>query len=336
MTATVDNGNPGGRFRDFRVAAQERGTRLDVFLSAQDIPLSRSRIKRMADEHLVTVNGKEAKAGQKLREGDLVRIRLRDAASPGLQPEPIPITVLYEDEFLLVVDKPPGMVVHPGAGRSTGTLVHALLHHCPDLPGIGGVLRPGIVHRLDKDTSGLMVAAKTEQALDDLSRQFKEREVDKRYLALVWGDMIPGEGRMELPIGRHPADRKKMSVASRRGREAVTCWKVLERYGEATLVELTLKTGRTHQIRVHLAAAGHPVIGDRMYGQTSRRIGQIRDVLLQSRLKTMKRQALHAARLAFRHPAAGNRLEFHSPLPADMELLREYLRSYAEKKYGSA
>ncbi|HPL63615.1 MAG: RluA family pseudouridine synthase [Syntrophales bacterium] len=325
----------GGRFCDFRVTAQDQGVRLDVFLSGQDVALSRSRIKRMVEERLVFVNGREAKAGQKLREGDMVRLLMRDAAAPGLEPEKIPISVLYEDESLLVVDKPPGLVVHPGAGRDSGTLVNALLHHCTDLRGIGGVLRPGIVHRLDKDTSGLMVVAKTEQALDDLSRQFKEREVDKRYLAFVWGDMIPDEDRIELPVGRHPVDRKRMSTSSRRGREAVTCWKVMERYGEATLAELTLKTGRTHQIRVHLTAAGHPVIGDHVYGQTSRRISQVRDAVLQSRLKTMKRQALHAARLEFRHPVTGKRLSFESSLPADMERMRGYLRAYAEKKYGS-
>lgn len=305
--------------------------RLDVFLARQDIALSRSQVQRLIDEKRVQVNDGLEKAGYKLRAGDTVALTQEDPKEYAVLPEEIPLNIVYEDPSVIVVDKPAGMVVHPAAGHSQGTLVHALLHHCRDLSGIGGVLRPGIVHRLDKDTSGLIVAAKSDAAHQELAKQFKEHLVKKRYRALVFGDVEGDEGVLNSPVGRHPSDRKKMSTASRRGKEALTRWKVAERYGVLTLLDVEIETGRTHQIRVHLHAAGHPLLGDSVYGQSSKRLQTIQDPLLRSKLRGMKRQALHAGGLEFRHPVTREHLEFVSQLTEDMERVRVFLRDYIRR-----
>ncbi|MEW6333082.1 MAG: RluA family pseudouridine synthase [Thermodesulfobacteriota bacterium] len=317
----------GGHERHHRhtVAPETGGLRLDLFLTRMEPGLSRAQIQRAVAEGRVLVNGRPVKAGRRLKTGDTVAVHLPAAKPPGAAPEAIPLTILYEDSSLLVVDKPAGMVVHPAAGHPGGTLVNALLHHCRDLSGIGGVLRPGIVHRLDKGTSGLIVAAKSDAAHQGLAGQFKRREVKKSYLALVYGNPRTDGGTIEAAVGRHPADRKKMSTASRRGRSAVTRWHVRERFGVAALLEIDMETGRTHQIRVHLTEIGHPLVGDPVYGGTGR-IRSVEDAALRSRMKTLDRQALHAWQLSFTHPVTGEPLRFSSSPPADMASLCRFLR----------
>jgi len=300
--------------REFVVARREAGQRLDVFLSGAS-GLSRARVQRLIEDGHVLVGGRPAKARQRMRPGEHVQLRVPPAAPLHLTPEAIPLDILHEDDDLIVLNKPAGMVVHPGAGRSTGTLVHALLAHCGRLPGIGGVERPGIVHRLDRDTSGVLVAAKTESAHHALSRQFKDRVVKKRYLALVHGEVRRDSGRVEAAIGRREHDRKRMGVRARGGREARTVYHVLRRLPGMTLLALDLETGRTHQIRVHLAHIGHPVIGDRVYGgrRERRRAGADEP--------RADRQMLHAWRLAFHHPTTGAWVEFTAPIPEDLSRL---------------
>jgi 23S rRNA pseudouridine1911/1915/1917 synthase len=310
----------------FTVSAQESGMRLDIFLARKNIALSRSQVQRLIDEGMVRVNEGAGKASFKLRAGDTIVLTQEPPKDYHALPENIPLDIIYEDGEIIVVDKPPGMVVHPAAGHFQGTLVNALLHHCLDLSGIGGFLRPGIVHRLDKDTSGLMVVAKSNAAHQDLAKQFKEHRVRKAYKALVFGDVEGDTGIMDTPVGRHPVERKKMSTKSRRGKEALTRWSVAERYGPLTLLDVEIETGRTHQIRVHLHSAGHPLLGDNVYGHSSRRLQTIHDPFLRSKLREMKRQALHAERLEFHHPATGQPLAFLSRLPGDMERLCDYLK----------
>ncbi|MHB8771434.1 MAG: RluA family pseudouridine synthase [Syntrophales bacterium] len=315
----------GGRVHRFTVLPEETGLRLDLFLSGKPLGLSRAQVQRAVDEERVWVNDRPAKAGRKVKAAESVAIAVPAAQPSGALAEAIPLAILYEDEALLVIDKPAGMVVHPAAGHPAGTLVNALLHHCRDLSGIGGVLRPGIVHRLDKDTSGLIVAAKSDAAHRGLAGQFKRHEVAKTYQALVYGDPRIEGGRIEAAVGRHPTDRKRMSTRSRRGREAVSLWRVRERFGCAALLEVTIETGRTHQIRVHLTELGHPVVGDRVYGGAGRVRG-VGDAECRARMKAQARQALHAWRLGFTHPLTGEPLRFTSPLPADMADLCQFLR----------
>jgi 23S rRNA pseudouridine1911/1915/1917 synthase len=232
--------------------------------------------------------------------------------------------VVYEDNSLLVIDKPAGLVVHPAAGNYRGTLVNALLFHCQDLSGIGGVRRPGIVHRLDKGTSGLMVVAKSDAAHQGLAAQFKKHEVKKTYGTLVYGDLAGETGVIDAPVGRDRLDRKKMSTRSRRGKEALTYWHVCERYGGVTLLRVDIETGRTHQIRVHLTHVGHPLVGDAVYGGV-KMVKAVADPAVRERLKTMRRPALHASRLNFTHPVTGRLLSFSSPLPEDMASLCDFL-----------
>lgn len=249
----------------------------------------------------------------RLRAGDRVWVEVPPPVASRLAPEPIPLAVVYEDAHLLVVDKPPGLTVHPGAGRRTGTLVHAVLARCPDLPGIGGEDRPGIVHRLDKDTSGLLVVAKSETALRELQAQIQTRRMRREYLALVHGRVAQDAGTIDAPIGRDPLRRTRMAIVPG-GRGAVTHYQVLERFADATLLRLRLETGRTHQIRVHCASLGHPVAGDATYGRRTNPWG-------------LRRQALHAARLLFDHPVTGAPLVFEAPLPEDMARALAQLRS---------
>ncbi|WP_367359321.1 RluA family pseudouridine synthase [Syntrophus buswellii] len=318
----------GAIFRTYTVNGADSGLRLDVFLVRQRPDLSRARLKRLIDDGRVAVCGAKAvRASRKLRAGDEVTLEEPQAEPLELLPEDIPLSILYEDHDLLVLDKPAGLVVHPAAGHAEGTLVHALLHHCRDLPGIGGVLRPGIVHRLDRDTSGVLVVAKTDAAHSGLASQFKNRQVQKTYVALVYGNPGENQGTIDLPVGRHPVERKKMSTKSRRGKRAVTSWEITERFGVAALLKVAIETGRTHQIRVHLAATGHPVVGDPVYGST-KRISAITDPVVRSRLKGMNRQALHAARLSFVHPVGGEQMEFEAPLPGDMAELCRFLREH--------
>ena len=300
--------------RQFIVDGADAGRRLDVFL-AHASGLSRARVQDLIERGAVLVGGHPQKPRHALRIGERVTVAVPDPEPLALTPEPIPLDILYEDEDLLVLNKPAGLVVHPGAGRTTGTLVHALLAHCRDLPGIGGVERPGIVHRLDRETSGVMVVAKSETAHGSLSAQFKDRVVRKRYLALVHGTVGRETGRIEAAIGRREHDRKRMGVRIRGGREARTAYRVLRRLADMTLVEASLETGRTHQIRVHLAHIGHPVVGDAAYG------GRRGRRLAASDGSRAGRQMLHAWRLGFRHPRTDAWLEFTAPIPDDLRAL---------------
>ncbi len=301
----------------FLVNSKDSAKRLDVFLSQKDPVLSRSQIKRLIEKGNVQVGGRKAKAGLRMRENDVVTLTLPEPQKLEVQAQRIPLSILYEDRQLIVVDKPAGMVVHPGAGNYSGTLVNALLHHCPDLPGIGGVLRPGIVHRLDKDTSGVLVVAKDDLTHRFLSEQFKKHTPKRRYIGIVFGQLAE-KGEIEASIGRHPSQRKKMSTRPRRGREAKTHWKVLERFRHFNLVEFRLETGRTHQIRVHLSSLGHPLLGDPLYGGR-RRLASVEPSPLRHGLQRLRRQALHAASLGFVHPVTEETLGFSSPIPKDME-----------------
>ena len=312
----------------FRVEEVDSLKRLDVFLSEKAGQLSRSQMKRLIEKGNVLVGGKAAKAGMRLKRNDFVTLTLAEPQSPEAMPEPIPLKILYEDPHLIVIDKAAGMVVHPAAGNFSGTLVNALLHHCSDLSGIGGVRRPGIVHRLDKDTSGVLVVAKDDFAHKDLSEQFKAHKTVRRYMGIIFGQ-IPKRGQIESTVGRHPIHRKKMSTQSRKGKKAMTHWKVIENYNDFTLAEFRLETGRTHQIRVHLSSMGHPILGDPLYGGR-KRLGSIEPMLLRQGLQRLRRQALHAAFLGFIHPISGLYMEFSSAIPDDIagaiELLKKYNR----------
>jgi len=298
--------------------------RLDKVL-AEATGLSRARVQGLIAEGRVDVAGKTAaSAAMKVAEGTPFRIIIAAAMPAQAQPEDIPLVIAYEDAHLIVVDKPAGMVVHPAVGNITGTLVNALLHHCRgNLSGINGVARPGIVHRIDKDTSGLLVVAKTDAAHEGLSVQFAAHTVHRRYLAVCAGHPAPAEGVIDARIGRSDADRKKMTVLpknSSRGKTAVTHYKVIERFASASLIECRLETGRTHQVRVHCASIGHALLGDPVYGRTPKPLRPLLDSL------GFARQALHAAELGFVHPASGETLRFGSSLPQDMAELIDQLR----------
>jgi len=307
------------------VAAKDQGRRLDQFLSEALLNLSRSQSKKLIEERTILLNQKPTKPSAHLKKGDIASGILPKPEPLSLNPEPLPLTILYEDRSIIVVDKPQGMVVHPAYGNPSGTLVNALLYYCKDLAGINGVIRPGIVHRLDKDTSGVMVVAKDDQAYHELTKQFKNRTVEKAYLAIVYGQFSKEEGLIDSAIGRHPSQRKRMSTRTKRGRTAITRWRVVERFDGFTLLEIFPKTGRTHQIRVHLSSIGHPLLGDPMYGRKGRP-GAIHDPMLRECISRMNRQALHAHRLAFRHPQTGERVEFESPISQDMRSVLEWLR----------
>ena len=298
--------------------------RLDLFISREVPDLTRSAVQRLIDAGLITVNGVPPRPSLKLKGGEQVFIKIPPPAPAVPLAEELPLVILYEDSDLIVLDKAAGMSVHPGAGNPDGTLVNALLSHCDDLSGIGGEIRPGIVHRIDKDTTGVIVVAKNDRAHLELARQFEEHSIKRVYFALVYGSPKTDKGRIESAIGRHPVDRKKMSGNARRGKHAVTHWKVIGRYGPVTAVELRLETGRTHQIRVHLSEAGFPLLGDPVYGGSGRLTG-LKDPALQALIRKLGRQALHARILGFLHPASGEFMEFSSPLPEDMGRILEHL-----------
>ncbi|MEM7398554.1 MAG: RluA family pseudouridine synthase [Pseudomonadota bacterium] len=325
------------------VDAAQAGQRLDRFLSEALPDMSRTRIQSLIREGHVRITNGPASGGTieyvkyRVKPGECFELSVPVATEPELKPQNIPLDVVYEDEDVIVIDKPAGLVVHPGAGQPDGTLVNALLAHCgKSLSGIGGVARPGIVHRLDKDTSGLMVVAKNDQAHRALAEQFADHgrtgEMARGYLALVWGAPSLPHGRIEAPIGRHPASRTKMAVVRKdKGRFAATQWRLLDSFGGkgkdavASLIECRLETGRTHQVRVHMAHDGHPLVGDPLYGLGFKSKLKTIPESLAAAISSLDRQALHAAHLAFVHPASGTLLEFNSELPDDLaEIVRQF------------
>lgn len=294
------------------VTPEGAGNRLDAWLSGREPGLSRARIQALIHGGHVQLEGKAAKPSQKLAAGQTITLAIPPAVGTALLPEAIPLEVLFEDRDLIVINKPAGLVVHPAAGHASGTLVNALLARCPDLAGIGGEIRPGIVHRLDRDTTGVMVVAKNETAMRALVNQFRHRQVTKEYLALVWGHLNPPSGKTETLIGRNPHDRKKMSARPVIGRPAVTLYETAETYAATSLLRVRIETGRTHQIRVHMAHLGHAVVGDQHYGRPRREALPC---------PVPARQMLHAAKLSFIHPATGQPMTFEAPLPPDMREL---------------
>jgi 23S rRNA pseudouridine1911/1915/1917 synthase len=298
--------------RTISLRFERGGERLDKAITAALPDLSRAQVQRLIKDAYVTIDGAAAKASYRLEAGDQVTVRIPPPQPTEVVAEAIPLDVVYEDDDLLVINKPAGMVVHPAHGHATGTLVNAVLAHAPELEGVGGEQRPGIVHRLDKNTSGLIVVAKNDRAHRELQRQFKAREVSKAYLALVEGRVTPKQGRIEAPIGRDPAHRQRMAVV-RDGREAVTRYTVLETFAEHTLVEAEPVTGRTHQIRLHLAFIGHPIVGDTTYGRRKQRLA-------------LDRHFLHARRLTLALPGTGERVTFEPPLPEELEAVLAELR----------
>ena len=298
--------------RTIAITEEEAGERIDTFLAGKT-GITRSQIQKRMEKGDVLVNGRPASQHYRIKSNDSISVTEIAEKYEGLIPEDILINILHKDDALIVVDKPAGMVVYPAAGHSQGTLMNALAFHCSRLAATGGPLRPGVVHRLDKDTSGVMVVALNDKAYYHLTEQFKQRTINRRYSALVYGNFVQDEGEIALMIGRSATDRKKMSTRVKTGREAVTNWKVLKRFHNATLIQAKLGTGRTHQIRVHFASIGHPVLGDRTYGKKieveKKGSGTIR----------FPRQMLHAEVLGFIHPQNGEYLEFSSPLPEDMK-----------------
>ena len=307
---------------DVRLEPAHAGWRLDRALAATVPTLSRERLKALIRSGAVEAGGKPIRdPAIKVRGEEALRVAVPEPEPAHNEPQDIPLTILFEDEHLLVVDKPAGLVVHPAAGNFDGTLVNALLHHCAGrLSGIGGVARPGIVHRIDKDTSGLLVVAKTDVAHESLAKQFAAHSIDRRYLAIVSGMPKTGGGSIDAPLARSATNRKKIAIVEgHRGKRAVTHWRRLEALKDAALVECRLETGRTHQVRVHMASIGHPLIGDPVYGRSSKTHGKI--------LKELQfhRQALHATELGFTHPVTKHRLSFTSAMPPDMQELMSAL-----------
>jgi 23S rRNA pseudouridine1911/1915/1917 synthase len=311
----------------------DAGQRLDALIAHYLPDYSRSTVAALIRDAHVRVDQEIKKPSHRVKGGEQIWVHAPLQAEPRFDPQPIALDILYEDPDLIVINKPAGMVVHPAPGNHANTLVNALLHHCPQIGGVGAGPRPGIVHRLDKETSGTLVVAKNSRAHQHLSQQFQQRSIKKCYLALVLGSPATDKGTIELPIGRHPVDRKKMSVHSRRSRMAMTDWTVKQRLGDATLLTIHLKTGRTHQIRVHCAAIHHPIIGDPVYG--SRRGENLafgKDPGIGQMLAGIRRQMLHAWRIEFIHPASQQPVAFESPLPEDMLRLIEALGAHASSQ----
>ena len=300
--------------RRFEVTEDGAGVRMDKYLSGLVPEFSRSYLQRLIQEERVRVDGRPVRGKEKAVPGTVIELDVPEAVEPRIEPEDLPLKILYEDKDVILVNKPKGMVVHPAAGHTSGTLVNALLFHCKgELSGINGVLRPGIVHRIDRDTTGVLIACKNDRAHNCLAEQLKEHTVTRRYRALVCGNIKEDEGTVDAPIGRHPTDRKKLAVVRSGGREAVTHYRVLERFGNYTYIECRLETGRTHQIRVHMAGMGHPLLGDQVYGRVKAPF-------------RLEGQTLHAMILGFMHPSSGEYMEFEAPLPEYFAALLETLQ----------
>lgn len=321
MTASVTS-DPETTSLTFSVSPADAGGRLDAFLAAHIEGWSRARLQRLIENADVLVNGGVSKPSHKLRPNDTIEIELTPTESTSFAPEDIPIEVVYEDDDLVVVNKPAGMVVHPAAGIDSGTLANALAFHFEQLSTASGAARPGIVHRLDKGTSGLLVVAKTESAHEHLADQFRAREVFKSYIALVHGQVEKESGQIDQPIARDPRNRMRMAVV-RGGRPALSIYKARQRFDRFTLLNVELKTGRTHQIRVHLAWLKHPVVGDEVYG--AGRDKTVIDPVIRSRIAKLGRQFLHAEQLRFRHPRTAEQLRFTAPLPAELQSLLDQI-----------
>ena len=299
---------------EFIAGEDGNAERIDRYLAERCPDFSRSYLQKLLKEQAVSVNGKAVKANYKVQSRDRIILEIPEAEKADNLPEDIPLDILYEDDYLLVVNKPKGMVVHPSAGHMEGTLVNAVMAHCGDhLSGINGVLRPGIVHRIDKDTTGALLVCKDDAVHRDLAEQLKEHSIKRRYRAVVWGNLKEDQGTVEGPIGRHPIDRKKMAVNYKNGKDAVTHYQVLERFGQYTYIDCRLETGRTHQIRVHMASIGHPLLGDSVYGPSKNPW-------------KLQGQTLHAMVLGFRHPVTGEYMEFTAPLPEYFSELLDKLR----------
>ena len=317
--------------QSLQVADAEAGARLDAFLAGKLADISRTKLQRAIDDGDVLVNDHPAKVSYRIRAGDAIEIDLPEPPPVELEPQPIPLNVVYEDDDLIVVDKPAGLVVHPGAGQEAGTLANALVYHFNTLSGTAGRIRPGIVHRIDKETSGLLVVAKNDWTHEKLADQFRNREVLKRYVALVYGRLSQPRGEIDARLGRNPRNRTRMAVrGGGAGRAAQTIYEVAERFAEFTLLNVQIKTGRTHQIRVHLAHIGHPVVADSTYG--SGRDRGVRNPVCRREILALGRHFLHSAELGFVHPRSGARLEFSSPLPAE---LSDFLDSVRHEETGT-
>lgn len=317
-----------------RIAAEKmQGTRLDHYLIVSGIGLSRNRVVKLIKEGKILVNDKKVKPSYRVKGGDRIYARFEPEKELEIIPENIPLNIVYEDEDVIVVDKPKGMVVHPARGHKSGTLVNALLFHCQNLPAGQEKYRPGVIHRLDKDTTGLLVFAKTESALSFLGRELENRRINREYLAILWGNLPLDKGVVEAPIGRDSLDRKKMAVTPFSAKKAITEFSVIKRYRIATYVRLKLLTGRTHQIRVHMSHFGHPVVGDKDYGRSFTKLIKSKEEysLAKKMLSVIDRQALHSAKLGFIHPEKREYVEFISSLPGDMGNL---LRTLEEKDEG--
>lgn len=301
--------------QNFVVAEEDQDTRIDKYLTDCCENLSRSYLQKLLKSGDVLVNDKPVKSSYKICEGDIISCHVPEAVEPEILAEPIPLDILYEDEDVILVNKPKGMVVHPAAGHTSKTLVNGLMYHCRgQLSGINGVMRPGIVHRIDMDTTGVLIVCKNDTAHREIASQLKEHSITRRYRAIVHGVLKDDEGTVNAPIGRHPADRKKMSINTRNGKEAVTHYKVLERFQDFTYIECRLETGRTHQIRVHMASIHHPLLGDQVYGPDK------------CPFKNLQGQTLHAGILGFVHPRTGQYMEFSAPLPLYFEELLKKLK----------
>ena len=302
----------------FKVEAEESGLRVDKYLSDQLPEISRSYLQKIIKDGQVLANDKPVKANYKVSMGDAIELEIPEAVEPEIEPENIPLEILYEDADVILINKPKGMVVHPSAGHYSGTLVNGLMYHCKDeLSGINGVMRPGIVHRIDMDTTGVIIACKNDKSHNSIAEQLKEHSITRRYRAIVCGNIKEDEGTVDKPIGRDPSNRLRNAVTDLNSKNAVTHYKVLERFGRFTLIEAQLETGRTHQIRVHMAYLKHPLLGDELYGPVKSKEG--------SKLGA-KRQMLHAGILGFVHPSTGEYMEFESSLPDDFESVLKKLR----------
>ncbi len=301
--------------QEFVVAPEDAGVRIDRYLSDQCQDISRSYLQKLLKEQSVLVEEKPVKSNYKVNKGDRISLTLPEIREPEIVPEDIPLDIIYEDKDIILINKPKGMVVHPAAGHYNGTLVNGLMSHCrSELSGINGVMRPGIVHRIDMDTTGVLIVCKNDMAHNSISEQLKEHSITRRYAAIVHGVLKDDEGTINAPIGRHPIDRKKMSINEKNGRDAITHYRVLERFRQYTYIECQLETGRTHQIRVHMASTGHPLLGDSVYGPAKCPF-------------RLNGQTLHAGVLGIIHPRTGEYMEFTAPLPDYFEELLRKLRT---------